>query len=480
MDGFEVAQGIGRHVSQRRVAVTAHAGPEEAFCAKGELVLNYRHARAGAQAAENEAVGIVASGAGSGYHSRAGGDVGLAAVLGAVGGYAGIDGLVREARDAEDFVVAEAGIEGDLHQHVGRFIKGVVGDVRVGVDGVVDGNGNVARRARYPRGHNLVAVVLNVRGRYAGADGRVVSAAVLTCAAQHGIWSVAGKRGGIEKLRILSRYTDGHLVVVEALDHAEAVLARPHEARDVVRVYGLRCHDIARRAGNALLAFGGQGPQLSAGNGPARVGLRLRVEYALAHDVAVRLVGVRAGAGTQEVSLVVAAHSAPVGLAFGQHGEARLAGRPVELAQRIGVRAFVRNRAESGGNVASRSLGAPHSFTRHEAAWRDADPLVVQNIWAANLLLDLGRLVGDRGRQRRLTALQIGDCGLQCGDGGVILRGRLLLGRDRSFRSRCRSLCISRGLLGLLQLRVLHGQVGLQAVDLALQLLFQRLYLICD
>ena len=92
--------------------------------------------------------------------------------------------------------------------------------------------------------------------------------------------------------------------------------------------------------------------------------------------------------------------------------------------------------------------------------------------------LIVGGLVGDRGRQRNCVGLQVGHGGLQRGDGGRVVGHRLLLrvGCGLSL-GRCR-LGIGCRLLRLLQLRILVGQIGLQAVDLALEFLPQSLNLI--
>src|ERR1035437_2307380 len=164
--------------------------------------------------------------------------------------------------------------------------------------------------------------------------------------------------------------------MVEGLRHAESVLTSPDEARDVVRVYCLRRHDVAGKIRDALLVFGGQRPQLAAREGPMVVSLGLRPKHALAQNVAVGLVVVGGDAGAQPVCLVVAAQSAPVGLALGHQCGARLAGAAKEFAQRIGIGALVWNRTESGGNVTAGSLGAVSRFTRQVASRCKGDALV--------------------------------------------------------------------------------------------------------
>ena len=48
-----------------------------------------------------------------------------------------------EAADAEDFIVAPAGIERDLDDDVWRLVEGDVGDVGAAVDRLVDRNSYV-------------------------------------------------------------------------------------------------------------------------------------------------------------------------------------------------------------------------------------------------------------------------------------------------------------------------------------------------
>jgi len=98
------------------------------------------------------------------------------------------------------------------------------------------------------------------------------------------------------------------------------------------------------------------------------VGLSLSPDDSLAEDIAVGLVVVGTDAGTEEVSLVVAAECAPVGFAFGHEREAGLAGGAVELRQGVGVSALVGNGTKGGGDVAAGGLGAPDCFSRDEAA----------------------------------------------------------------------------------------------------------------
>ena len=201
--------------------------------------------------------------------------------------------------------------------------------------------------------------------------------------------------------------------MVEALDHAEAVLAGPHKARDVVRVYGERRQDIGGLVGDALFDFRCQRPHLAAGKLPVAIGFSRTPDDALAHDIAVRLVVIGTGSGAQPVSLVVAFQGSPVCLAFRHKSDAGLASGAIELTERISVGAFVRNSTEGGRNVAAGGLGTVNSFTRGEAARSQGDSLVVQSRWVIDRLLDVGCLIGNCGSQRSLVALQIGDGCLQ-------------------------------------------------------------------
>jgi hypothetical protein len=54
---------------------------------------------------------------------------------------------VGEAADAEDFIMTPTGIECDLAEQIRRFVEGEVGDVGIGVDGVVDGDRDIDEAA---------------------------------------------------------------------------------------------------------------------------------------------------------------------------------------------------------------------------------------------------------------------------------------------------------------------------------------------
>ena len=268
--------------------------------------------------------------------------------------------------------------------------------------------------------------------------------------------------------------------MLEGLGDAEAILAGPDEARNVVRVYGLRRQDVAGEVGDALLVFSSQRPELASGEGPVAVGFSLSPYDALAENVAVGLVVVGGDAGAQPVSLIVAAQGAPTGFAFGHEGDAGLAGAAVELAEPVGIGAFVRNTAEGSGNIAAGGLGAINSFTRGEATGREGDALVVKGSGTCDFLLDLGGLVGDGSGEGNLIAFEVGNGGLQRGDGGCVVPDGLLLRGSGGLSLVRGSLRIGGGLLGLLQLCILVGEVGLERVNLALQFLAQGLNLFFD
>ena len=142
------------------------------------------------------------------------------------------------------------------------------------------------------------------------------------------------------------------------------------------------------QVGYALLIFSGQRPELAAGESPVVVGLSLGPEHALAHHIAVGLVVIGGDAGAQPVSLIVAAQSAPAGLAFGHQGYARLTGISKKLAQRISVGVLVGNGVERGWNIAAGCLRAPHGLTRQEAAGRQGDALVMEGVGIGNGFFD--------------------------------------------------------------------------------------------
>ena len=198
----------------------------------------------------------------------------------------------------------------------------------------------------------------------------------------------------------------------------------------------------------------------------------------LAQDVAVRLVVVGGDACAQPVHLVVAGQGHVVELADGLEGQARLASRSLELAHLRRIRMLQWNSGEGRVESAAGGRGAVHGFSRQEAAGgRERDALVAQRFGTGDFLLDRGCLIGDRGSQRGLCALQVGDAALEGGHCCRVVAHRLLLAGSGGLCFGCRGLGGSCRLLGHLQLRVLFGQVGLQAVDLALHLLAQRLNL---
>ena len=104
--------------------------------------------------------------------------------------------------------------------------------------------------------------------------------------------------------------------MLEVLNGAYAVLARPNKARNVIRVDGLRSFDVAAQIGEALGALRGQRPHLPALDREARVEGGLRPNHALTHYVAVGLVVVGGGSRTEKVSLDISTIRGESGLAF--------------------------------------------------------------------------------------------------------------------------------------------------------------------
>src|SRR5580704_2398694 len=202
VQGGELTASRSGNVGERAGAIAAHTRSVEALETHGEP-LGERNATAGAQAADGDAV-VVTAGRGKRRGNRGSADDILqAAVEVAVGGFAGINGLVGVTSDAEDFIVAKAGIKGRFDDDVRHGVEGVVGDVSAGVDRLVDRQIGVDAAIRF------VGVVHDAgRGR-AGAYGGVVVSTVRTGAAQDGIGSVAGQRRGIEQLGVLGCDAEG-------------------------------------------------------------------------------------------------------------------------------------------------------------------------------------------------------------------------------------------------------------------------------
>ena len=97
---------------------------------------------------------------------------------------------------------------------------------------------------------------------------------------------------------------------------------------------------------------------------------------------------------------------------------------------------------------------------------------------AIDVLLDLACLIGDGGGQRGLIGLQVSHRALQSVDGGRIINHGLILCRGRCIGAVGCGLGVGCGLLSGLQLLVLGGEVGLEAVNLALHFLAQDLNLL--
>jgi hypothetical protein len=152
---FQRSRGVGRYIRENRGAIAADAGTDKALDADGQLVGHERDARTCAKAAEPNAVRKT-SGRGE-RRSNGGtcGDVLETTIKVAVGGLAGIDGLMGEAGDGEEFIVAVAGIGGGFDEQIRRLVEGDVGQVGAGVDGFVDRNGDIGSAV------HLVGVVDN-------------------------------------------------------------------------------------------------------------------------------------------------------------------------------------------------------------------------------------------------------------------------------------------------------------------------------
>ena len=125
--------------------------------------------------------------------------------------------------------------------------------------------------------------------------------------------------------------------------------------------------------------------------------------------------------------------------------------------------------------IAAGGLRAPHGFTRNVASRREGDALVVQGGGIGDRFLDRRSFVRNRRHDGGVHLFHVGHGRLQRVDRGGVLGHGLLLSVGCLLRSGRRSLRIGGRLLRLLQLGVLVGQSGLQAVDLSLQFLAQRL-----
>ena len=114
VQGREFTAICGGNVGERAVAITANTRSVEALEAQSQPLVEHRNATARAHAAQGDLV-VVAAGRGKRRGDRGSGDDVLqSAVEVAVGGFAGINGLMGVASDAEDFKVAKAGIVGRL------------------------------------------------------------------------------------------------------------------------------------------------------------------------------------------------------------------------------------------------------------------------------------------------------------------------------------------------------------------------------
>ena len=129
VQGREFTAGRGGNVGERCGAIAPNTRSVETLETQSQPLVEHVNATARAQAAQGDAV-VVAAGRGERRGDGGpGDDVLQAAVEVAVGGFAGIDGLMGVASDAEEFKVAEAGIDGRFDDDVRHGVEGVVGDV---------------------------------------------------------------------------------------------------------------------------------------------------------------------------------------------------------------------------------------------------------------------------------------------------------------------------------------------------------------
>jgi hypothetical protein len=126
VDGLEFAGGVGGYVREGGIAVAADTGSKQALGADGELVGNERHAQAAAYAAVSDAVGVSSRQWRLGRDGCAGLDVGLAAILGAVGGDAGVDGFMGERPMPKTSQWPQPGSNGDLGEKSGASLKEIL------------------------------------------------------------------------------------------------------------------------------------------------------------------------------------------------------------------------------------------------------------------------------------------------------------------------------------------------------------------
>ena len=196
----------------------------------------------------------------------------------------------------------------------------------------------------------------HVGGVLGGIGGEAVQGAAV--AAEAGVGGVDGGAGqggrglGVGVLRAFHRQADVELVVVEALDDAQADVAAPHEARNVLRVD--HAGAVLGARGDALAEHRQQAPALPAQHVEVVVGARVGgVELAGAQRVAVAFHRVRGDARAVEVGLVVRGQrGVVVGGGLGQQRDAALPGRAAELVLVV-VRAL---RERDAGVVAGRDV----------------------------------------------------------------------------------------------------------------------------
>ena len=138
VQGREFAAGRGGNVGERGGAIAPNTRPVETLETQSQLLVEQVNATARAQAAQGDAVVVVPGRGECRGDGGPGGDVLQAAVKLAVGGFAGINGLMGVASDAEEFKVAEVWIDCRFDDDVRHVVEGVVGDVTAGVDRLVD------------------------------------------------------------------------------------------------------------------------------------------------------------------------------------------------------------------------------------------------------------------------------------------------------------------------------------------------------
>ena len=356
---------------------------------------------------------------------------------------AGVDDLAQ----AVEFVVAEARIEGELTDHVGCDVIGVVGgrveQTAAGVGVIVGASDHAA---------DIVAA-----GHVLGGDVE-------------------------DGLRLLKRDA-GPDLAIEVLHEAELPLPGPVEAHDVLRVDGERDVLLARCHADPVQRE--EGPGLTGKHVKAPIGtVERRIGLAETQGVAVALVAVRADAGREEVGLEVAgdAHDGR-GRALDQEGQAALPGGAAELGLVIERRLLIGDRVVGAADVADDVAGAKDRLRGEEAAQgdRDAAELETSVLSEAGGLLSaeaavradpIGRNVLGRERARVISAVAA-----EAGRAGRTLEGLGAGGSADGERvgaavGLARLLaCLLRRLLGPLGLGMPGGEIVLHAGELGLQVL---------